>query len=119
MSDGRTVFFLIVDRRSNHRKNKSDLSPLSRCVSRSVKTRKRYEGIVSDAKRREIERERERKERKRNERVAVVFENKSIGRLLWLPLVIYFVEYIRARLKILIRGGGGRGLLKLRASALK
>lgn len=45
----------------NHRKNKSDLSPLSRCVSRSVKTRKRYEGIVSDAKRREIEREREKR----------------------------------------------------------
>lgn len=45
----------------NHRKSKSDLSPLSRCVSRSVKTRKRYEGIVSDAKRREIERGREKR----------------------------------------------------------
>lgn len=41
----------------NHRKSKSDLSPLSRCVSRSVKTRKRYEGIVSDAKQREREKE--------------------------------------------------------------
>lgn len=96
-SNTNRFFFLIVDYGIYtdilYRKNKVDLSSLSR----HVKLRKiRNQGIVSNVKHKERERE-------RNERVAMVFENKSIGRLLWLPLVIYFVEYIRARLKILIR----------------
>lgn len=95
-SNTNRFFFLIVDYGIYtdilYRKNKVDLSSLSR----HVKLRKiRNQGIVSNVKHKEREKE--------SEMSAMVFENKSIGRLLWLPLVIYFVEYIRARLKILIR----------------